>query len=490
MKWLVSIFRGLFGWLGKTGSRTAQEAASFAIGQATSVTLEPPVREFVYFINTKMPNVKPGVTEFVEAWYKGKVSDNELSTNLQELGYNTRAIEIIKEARKALPAVADIQMLYRRGNVSESEAKTYLAKLGFSSGEQDKLLQLSKALLSVGDIQRLYLRGEISEAEAKSRLSKLGFSGEQQNELIKLASYIPSVPDFIRMAVREVFTPEIAEKYGLFEDYPEELDKYVKMAGLDLEYAKFYWGAHWELPSITQGFDMFHRGIISRDELKTLLRSLDVMPYWRERLIKLSETPFTRVDVRRMYRLGVLTFEEMIKSYMDIGYSKEKAEKLAEFTAKDATEEERELTKTEVTTLYRSNAISREEAREFLIGIGYLPEHTELILALEDYRKGKERITKIKTNVKKRYVRDFISRNDVMVILSREGIPTKEIEELISIWDIEKEEKANLPTKTEIKRFVKKGIISISEYRDIMKRLGYPEEVINWYVKDLDLGGE
>jgi len=460
MKWIITIFRGLFGWLGKTGSRTAQEAASFAIGQATSATLDPPIREFIYQINKRLPNIKPGTSELIEAWYKGKISDNELKTNLHELGYNDRAISIMKQAREAL--------------------------------------------LGVGEIQTLYNRGEISESEAKKRFAQLGFSPKQQDELIKLAGYIPSVGDFIRMAVREVFTPEIAEIYGLFEDYPPELNKYARMAGLDPQYAKYYWGAHWELPSYTQGVEMYHRGIISYDELKTLLRSLDVMPYWRDKLIRLSETPFTRVDVRRMYQLGVLSFDEMVRAYMDLGYTREKAEKLAEFTAymdlgytrekaeklaeftaRDASEEERSLTKTEITTLYRGNTITREEAENFLQSLGYPLEHIELILSLEDYRKGKERIDKIKNITQKRYVRGFITRNDVMATLSREGLPAKEIEDLIAVWDVEKSERVNLPTKTEIKRFLQKEIISINEYKQLLERMGYPDEVVNWYVEEI-----
>jgi len=445
VRWLIDLFKKMFGWLGRWGGRTAQESASFAIGQATSAIIEPFIRDTVYWANEHNPNAKPAPSELIEGYFKGFVSEGELRTHLRELGFNDRAIDIMITARKNL--------------------------------------------LSVGEIQALYNRGEITAEEAKRRFGKLGFSPEQQEELLKLAGYIPSVADFIRMAVREVFTPEVAEKYGLFEDYPEELDKYARMAGLDPQYAKYYWAAHWELPSFTQGIEMFHRGIITYDELVILLRALDVMPYWRDKLIKLAETPFTRVDVRRMYQLGVLNFDEMVRAYMDLGYSREKAEKLAEFTVKDATEEERNLSKTEVTTLYRSGTITREEAHELLKVLGYAEEHIEFILGIEDYRKGKERIDRIKSTVKKRYVRGFIDRNDALIELSREGIPTREIEEMIADWDIEREEKAGLPTKTELSRFYKKGIITEEEYRDMMRRLGYAEEIINWYVEDIK-GGE
>ena len=529
MKWLFNIFKSIFGFFGKTGSRTAQETVSFAFGQASAEALEPFFREVMYWSNLRTTNNKASIDDYIYAYFKGKVSDGELRENLKQLGYDDRQINIMIESRKALLDVGAIQELYRRGEISEAEAKNCLSLLGYSSDEQEKILKIAKSLLSIYDIQELYRRGEISEAEAKNRLSKLGYSSEEQEkilniskslldvrniqelynrgeitvteakkrfaelgygpkeqeELIKLAGYIPSVSDFIRFGIREVFTPEIAQKYGLFEDYPEELTKYAKMSGLDPKFAKMYWAAHWELPSYTQGVEMYHRGIISYDELKTLLRSLDVMPYWRDKLIKLAETPYTRVDVRRMYQLGVLSFDEMIKAYMDLGYTREKAEKLAEFTSKDATEEERNLTKTEVTSLYHYGTITRDEAKNFLKEIGYPSEQIELILSLEDYKIGKERLDKIKSTVKKRYIRGFIDRNDVMVLLSKQGIPSREVENLILEWDIEKEEKAGLPTKTELGRFLKKNIINEEQYKEYMRRIGYDDEVIEMYLKDL-----
>lgn len=444
MSALTNIFKNIFGWFKREGSTTAQEAAGFAIGQASAQALEPLFRELTYGINYLFSNVKAEGADYIDGMFRHFVSEDEMRKNLRELGFSDRTIDIMVKVRHNL--------------------------------------------LSVGEIQELYNRGEITEEEAKRRFGELGYEPSAQDELIKLAGYIPTVPDFIRFAVREVFTPAIAEKYGQFEDYPEELEKYAKMAGLDPKFAKYYWAAHWELPSYTEGVEMYHRGIITYDELKTLLRSLDVMPYWRDKMIKLAETPFTRVDVRRMYQLGVLTFDEMIKAYMDLGYTREKAEKLAEFTAKDTTSQERDLTKTEITSLYRNSTITRDEAVSFLKNLGYPQEQIDLIISLVDYQKGADKLNKIKSAVRAQYIKDFISKNDVVILLSKYGVPTKEIEEVMVEWDIEKEAKTALPTKTELNRFFTKGIINVNQYKDIMRRLGYSDEIIDWYIKDLKGG--
>ena len=82
-------------------------------------------------------------------------------------------------------------------------------------------------------------------------------------------------------------------------------------AGLPEEQARNYWAAHWELPSAQMGYAMFQRRIIDHETLVMLLKSLDIMPFWRDKLIEMSYNPLTRVDVRRMYGLGVLSEEEV-----------------------------------------------------------------------------------------------------------------------------------------------------------------------------------
>ena len=80
------------------------------------------------------------------------------------------------------------------------------------------------------------------------------------------------------------------------------------------------------LPSIGQGFEMLHRRVIEDADLDLLLRALDVMPFWREKLKDISYNPLTRVDVRRMHRIGVLEEEGVFNAYLDVGYNEENAQ--------------------------------------------------------------------------------------------------------------------------------------------------------------------
>jgi len=140
------------------------------------------------------------------------------------------------------------------------------------------------------------------------------------------------VQDLITMSVREVFSPDIAQKFGQFEDFPADFATYAKQQGVSDEWAKRYWAAHWVLPSITMAFDMLHRGVIDQATINQLLRAQDIMPFWRDKITAISYNPYTRVDVRRMHKAGVLSEDEVLTAYKDLGYDDVKALKMTDFT--------------------------------------------------------------------------------------------------------------------------------------------------------------
>ncbi|GAH21078.1 unnamed protein product, partial [marine sediment metagenome] len=97
-------------------------------------------------------------------------------------------------------------------------------------------------------------------------------------------------------------------------------------------------------------------------ELSRLLKSLDIMPFWRDKLTEISYNPLTRVDVRRMYKLGVLDESEVKKSYLNIGYNENDAEKMTAFTKKYEGDTEKELTKSAIDKAFKNDIIFRRQA--------------------------------------------------------------------------------------------------------------------------------
>lgn len=197
------------------------------------------------------------------------------------------------------------------------------------------------------DLIAYELRRDPSLSNIGTELDRIGIHPNYHGLYKELAYQIPPVADIITMAVREAFTPEIAARFGQYQDLPPEFVTWAGKKGLSEEWATRYWAAHWSLPSPQQGFEMLHRGVIDRNDLSLLLRALDVMPYWRDKLMQISYNPLTRIDVRRMYNLKVLTRDEVTQAYREIGYNETNAERLTVFTVELRKRAEERLRKQE-----------------------------------------------------------------------------------------------------------------------------------------------
>ena len=277
-------------------------------------------------------------------------------------------------------------------------------------------------LMTVNDIQEAWNRGLLPELAAVDLLGRTGYGGQSLEAVKGLRYQMPGESDLVRFGVREVFTPEIAQRFGQFEQFPAGFGEAMAKLGYlasgsggasgasapgGRSWAEAYWAAHWQLPSITQAFEMYQRRVTLRDggtfndaSLDQLLRAQDVMPYWRDTLKQIAYNPLTRVDIRRMYHARVLTEQEVYNAYLDVGYNPVNARRLTDFTKlnyapadKTTGVVNRELTATAVRTSYRRHIITRDDALTRLIEIGYDSEESDFLLDLDDAQLAQNALT-------------------------------------------------------------------------------------------------
>lgn len=221
---------------------------------------------------------------------------------------------------------------YKRGGLSRDELTYYMKNLGFADKWIELWLLLYEVRLPSELVGPAWLRDPGKFEKYWKDVEAGGVTPDRVELMKELAYRVASMQDIIQFVVREVYTPEIAQKFGQFEEYPDAAEPDARKAGVRPELLKQYWAAHWDLPGITQGFEMLHRGVIDKATLELLLKARDVMPYWREGLTKISYSPYTRVDARRMWDLGVLDDAALLRSYKDIGYDDEHAKNMTTWT--------------------------------------------------------------------------------------------------------------------------------------------------------------
>jgi len=391
---------------------------------------------------------------------------------------------------------------YQKGKITLNTVTDELGLDGFADERIRVMLLALEEQLNPDEIRMLYLKGEISGEFKNALLTRHGYNSADIERLTNLYWMIPPVQDLITMAVREVFTPAVASQYGLYEDYPEDFDRWAKKQGLTTEWSKNYWAAHWQLPSALQGFQMFHRGIIDDSDMELLLKSLDYMPFWRERMIQLSFNPLTRVDVRRMHDLGILSLDDVEKSYLALGYSPENAKHMTEFTRRyNAGAEEtdskdiRELSKSVIEKAYLQGLFDKDEAKVRLGRLDYSSEDSDIILDMLDLNQQLDYTPDYTSSIMnkytslaiKAYTKRAMSHDDAIIALQDSGHGAVEAEALLHIADLEYDLAFKADVIQEVKSLYVERTIDEVTLRSMLENIGFKPTEIELILEELNV---
>lgn len=340
-------------------------------------------------------------------------------------------------------------------------------------------------------IRNLYLRGVLSEENLFERMRELGYTDTRIKEMVQGWPVIPNVADLFHLVAKEAFEPDIIEHYGYADEFPEEQVKWLKMQGLSKDWALKFWYAHWDTPSIQHGFEMLHRQdpdnpekkIIDYKELNDLFRTIEIPPFWRDKLTKIAFMPYTRVDVRRMHKAGVLTDEELQLSYEDLGYDYKHALAMVNFTKKFNTQADKDLTRAEIVKGYSEGLILIEDAKQLLVNMGYSEDEAVYLTTYEEYKKDKGLQDLMLKNIQQRFEGNLLTEPETRERLNTLNLSGNHIDILMDKWQINRFEDMKIPSKADLGKMFANEVIDEPRYREEMFKLGYNPEYIDWYLQ-------
>lgn len=373
-----------------------------------------------------------------------------------------------------------------RRAISDTDYHNHLSDGGWSEELEDVWATILSPLLEIGDLGRLYTREEIDETEFNVELNKRGYRIEEREKIKTLLHVIPPLTDIIRMAVREAFTPDIVQRFELHAELPAEMVSWAKKQGLSREWSEAYWASHWTLPSLGLGYEMLHRDEITEAEMQMLIKAQDISPFWRDKLLNISYSPYTRVDVRRMFAVGVIGQEEVKRTYLDLGYNEEKATNLTAFTVALANAKERDLTKTDILYGYEVGYFNPTEADTLLTALGYDQTEAAFYRAKADFKRWQAAVKETIKSIGLQYMANQIDQGEVYAQLGALNLPAEQMNRLILSWDLKKKAKVKRLTAETLVKFRKQEVVTDSEFTSEMSGLGYSQRYIEWYLESLD----
>ena len=332
---------------------------------------------------------------------------------------------------------------------------------------------------------RLKYKGLITEEFYTEQLRKQGLSAEVQKLYEEDFLFYPNPHDLVTWQAREVYEPDMVDKYGLEEELEGVLKDPFYKAGMADEQIRNFWVAHWQHPPWTVIRQMLFRTDLKETDVWDWFKTIEIPPYWREKYIKIAYNPVTRVDLRRLYKSGIYDREQVKAGYIALGNDPEVSEHLTTWTEKAYAPDSKEITKTEILKNYRVGEIPKDKATEMLIGLEYDAEEVEFILAYEDYKinlKLKEDEAEL---LLVEILNGTISFDSFKTSIEDLGFNVKVTNRYLTKATKTLRAQVKLPSKEDLTNWFTLSIITEPEFITMMSSLKYRSEDVNRYLKEL-----
>ena len=416
---------------------------------------------------------------------------NSMISINSEFGANFLRQNLAEDLRSSLPDFSSVLNAAFIAPEKTGEVRDVMRKMGLTEEHIDLIFLSRYRLYDESIIRELSLRGVLTPDQARERLRELGYTDTRIQELSHLWEIIPPVQDIITMVAKEAFEEDIVEKIGLDVEFPSGQSEWLTKQGLTDEWQHRYWRSHWAQPSIEMGFEMLHREdpdnpgnpIIDLDTLDMLYRIQEIPPYWRDKLTKIAYQPYTRVDVRRMHDLGILTDAQLVQAYKDLGYDDEKAYNMALFTIRYNAETGKDVSQAQIVKAFKQGLIERVDAVALVEQAGYSNAQADFIISMAEYEQETEYREQVIDNIRDQYQDNRINAVDARGYLDELNLPSKAVDLYMSTWEIKRLKNAKKPSKTDLDKFLKNNIIDDDTYRYEMEKLGYGFDYIEMYHK-------
>lgn len=378
---------------------------------------------------------------------------------------------------------------YWRGRYNAQDFTRRMAQRGFDPSEATHLLEANRPLLTENEAMAALWRGKFNLDSFGQYLERRGWKKDEIDVWKELSVSLPGIQDTIRFLVRDVTQDSVVQRYGYDENWPNaEIIELGRKLGYPERVMQYYWRAHWTLPSVTQVFEMLHRGVLGENGIGIVdefLRINDYPKFWRDKLIAISYQPLRLVDTRNAFKLGVINYDTMRRKFKDRGLNDEDATIAANLVVAQQKDKDKDLSIAQIITIYESGGSTRVQAIEDLRGIGYDEIEAQKLLIPADRRLIQRQIEEQIELIHQRYTDGRIIEQEAASLLTNLGVSAPRTEALLIKWGKELKPRPKLPTQADLEKWAKVGYITPQQYREDLILIGHRQPFVDLYLREL-----
>lgn len=379
---------------------------------------------------------------------------------LRRLGYDTPDIDsIIKSAQVPLTA-EQLAAMWNRGIITTDQGRNLARAVGTLPDDFDKLSELGGEPPGLQDLLFAYRRGIIDTARLKRGIYQSNLRSEWFDVAEALGVQRMTTPDAID-SVNQNHMPEdearrISKENGLD---PKDFDTLVKNAGLP--------------PSPTEVIDWIRRGLMTEQQGMQALYESRIKNQYVPTYFQTIHEIMPSETVRLMFSRGAMPEAEAIKRLQMQGYSPEDAAIILEGARADKTSAARDLTQSQIRQLYADRAITQADATTMLTSMGYDDQDAQWILLIADMARIQKFANALITKVRSGYVAGLIDQASATSLLDSSGIPVDQRDDVLALWDLERQTVTRTLTLAQVQSALKKGIIDEATFNSRLAGMGY-----------------
>lgn len=390
-----------------------------------------------------------------------------------------------------LPSGGQADMLYMADEITKDQWRCFHEMDGSVVKWQEKVIHAGRTRLSPDQITELYRRQKISLTQWVDEMRQLGVTElRDRQRFLDRQQAQPQLQDVIRFMVRDVADKNIIDRFDLDSQFPDkwtgDLVKYGEQLGVTPDLAKYYWRAHWEIPSYTQLTEMMYRNRPGRvpEELEVTPKDVedaitqnDMLPFWVKRMMNIGYQPLTRTDLSRAYAIRAVDDAELKSGLMDGGYQDADADILVRFYRRQRklarVRTMGRLTPRIMVGKYAKGYISRSDLETYYLTLEYTLDEVDEALKFADLERSYQNRQAIVTRTKGEYRSGLIGPDVARNALINSGISLAEANMLISQWAPAKSPRSKQVSATQLCAWRSKRIITPEQQLQALIRVGY-----------------
>jgi hypothetical protein len=413
-----------------------------------------------------------------------------------------------------MPHQAEIDAQYLTGNIDRKLWDCYTRAQGNIPELAALTIRAKQTKPNAHEVVELYRRGKLGgKPEYHQRMRELGvLNTVYSDEWYELSQQLPGLSDQMRFLVRDVWDNRVVQAFGydyqFDEKFTEEARKLAIATGVSPDWYKYYWRAHWDIPSNTALYEMLHRLRPDRPEVfeanKDQLRRIanptenegkngpivvepndvehaivinDMAPGWVSALMEISYRPITNTDASRAFEIGTFNENDLYHAFRDNGYNDRNAKTLVTFykgqRSRKIANAAGVWTTRKTLKALKEGLIDEQRADDLLSPILIDPDVRMRAIAGAITEADVETKSVVVKSLRQRYIYGEFGIDDLRGFLGVTGVDPARIENIVRQWTAQRDGRMREPRVRMICEWYTNRLITYEEYFDRVMRLGY-----------------